>query len=76
MLYNTEFKVRSGDFRIYDNPLHDGKVIGCSWEIPVVNVSRGVPDPQGFGVAEITFLSLKGCSVTEFYRPVAIPSLP
>jgi len=75
ILYDNEFKVRSSDFRSYDDPLHGGRVIGYSWQIPVANVSQGVPDQQGYGEAELTFLSFGGHSVTDTYK-VKIPSLP
>jgi len=75
ILYDSEFKVRSSDFRSYDDPLHGGRVIGYSWQIPVANVSQGVPDQQGYGETELTFLSFGGRSVTDTYK-VKIPSLP
>jgi hypothetical protein len=75
ILYDSEFRVRSGDFRNYDDPLHGGRVIGYSWQIPVANVSSGVPDQQGYGEAELTFLSFAGRSVTDTCK-VKIPSLP
>ncbi|MBM5805742.1 MAG: hypothetical protein FJZ49_06760 [Candidatus Verstraetearchaeota archaeon] len=75
ILHDSEFRVRSGDFRTYDDPLHGGRVIGYSWQIPVANISSGVPDQQGYGEAELTFLSFAGRSATDTYR-VKIPSLP
>jgi hypothetical protein len=74
ILYDNEFTVRSGDFRNYDDPIHGGRVIGYSWQIPVANVSHGVPDQQGYGEAELTFLSFGGRSVTGIVK-IKIPSL-
>jgi len=75
ILYYNEFRVRSGEFRTYDDPIHGGRVIGYSWQVPVANVSRGMPDPQGYGEADLTFLSFGGRSVTETLK-VKIPSMP
>lgn len=73
ILYDSQFRVRSDEFKTYDDPIHGGKVIGYSWQIPIANVSLGVPDPQGYGEADLTFLSFAGHSVTETLM-VKIPS--
>ena len=75
ILYDNEFIVRTSDFRTYDDPIHGGRVIGYSWQVPVANVSSGIPDPQGYGNADLTFLSFGGRSVTETLK-VKIPSMP
>jgi hypothetical protein len=75
LLYDNEFIVRTSDFRTYDDPIHGGRVIGYSWQVPVANVSSGMPDPQGYGSADLTFLSFGGRSVTETLK-VKIPSMP
>lgn len=74
ILYDNEFIVRTGNFRTYDDPIHGGRVIGYSWQVPVANVSSGMPDLQGYGNADLTFLSFGGRSVTETLK-IKIPSI-
>ncbi len=75
-LYLKTFTVAQQEFRTYNSISTLGGFLGYSWNISGSEVKRGVPLPNGSGIAKLTFSTPRGVSLTGETASFQVQSLP
>ncbi len=75
VLYSAQRTIKASDFRVVNDPISKIDTYVYSWDMASSNVAQGVPNPLGYGQANISFTSTKSAQFSKV-ASINIPTLP